>query len=57
MTVEANIKKVYSEEEFTHIIIHYYRDMSNYKGTIKELLSQGIVTEKEFELAMKIKKG
>ena len=55
--VEANIKKVYSEEEFTHIVIHYYRDMSNYKGTIKELLSQGIVTEKEIELAKKIKKG
>lgn len=55
--VEANVKKVYSKEDFTHIIIHYYRDMSEYKGTAKELLSQGIITEEELELARTIKKG
>ena len=55
--VEANVKKVYSKEEFTNIIVHYYRDMSEYKGTAKELLSQGIITEEELELARTIKKG
>ena len=31
--------------------------MSEYKGTAKELLSQGIITEEELELARTIKKG
>ena len=55
--VEVNAKKVYHKDEFTHMIIHYYRDMSEYKGTSKDLLSQGIITEEELLLAKKIKKG